>query len=141
MRGWEHVTQQDVNRRTLKQQPKPSKYRNVATVVNGIRFDSKREAERYSELLMRERAGEIRHLLLQVPFGLFCPTSRLGVYATVSEYVADFEYDEPSDAPRSPGAPVEWVRVVEDAKGKKTREYELKKKWLYLQEGIEIRET
>ena len=42
-----------------------SKYRNVKTEVDGILFASKKEARRYSELKLLERAGEIAHLELQ----------------------------------------------------------------------------
>ena len=38
---------------------KPSKYRNTPVTVDGIRFDSKREAAYYSELKIREKAGEV----------------------------------------------------------------------------------
>lgn len=49
---------------------RPSKYRNVATVVDGIRFDSKAEATRWQMLKLLERAGGIRSLMRQVPFPL-----------------------------------------------------------------------
>ena len=39
-----------------------SKYHSVKTVVNGIVFDSKKEAKRYYELLLLEKAGEIHDL-------------------------------------------------------------------------------
>ena len=42
-----------------------SKYRNKKTELDGIAFDSKREAERYAELKLLERAGEISYLQLQ----------------------------------------------------------------------------
>lgn len=50
--------------------PKKSKYGAVKTEVDGIKFDSKREASRYQELRLLEQAGEITNLLLQVPFEL-----------------------------------------------------------------------
>lgn len=49
---------------------KTSKYRAKKVVVDGIEFDSKKEANRYSELKILERAGEIKNLQLQVPFEL-----------------------------------------------------------------------
>src|SRR5690606_369436 len=49
---------------------KPSKYRNVRTTVDGITFDSKREAERYGELKTMEAAGVISDLELQPRFPL-----------------------------------------------------------------------
>ena len=39
-----------------------SKYRAVKTEVDGITFDSKREAARYMELMLMQRAGEIKRL-------------------------------------------------------------------------------
>ena len=44
---------------------RPNKYNNRKTTVDGIKFDSIREAERYQELKLLEEAGEISHLELQ----------------------------------------------------------------------------
>ena len=44
--------------------PKQSKFNNVKTVVDGIRFDSKREAERFRELMEMQKAGLVRNLLM-----------------------------------------------------------------------------
>lgn len=41
------------------------KYHNTKTVADGIKFDSKLEAERYAQLKILERAGVIRELELQ----------------------------------------------------------------------------
>lgn len=46
------------------------KYRNQATVVEGLRFDSKLEARLYQALQLRQRAGEVLWFIRQVPFGL-----------------------------------------------------------------------
>lgn len=43
---------------------RPNKYNNRKTTVDGIKFDSIREAERYQELKLLEEAGEISHLEL-----------------------------------------------------------------------------
>src|SRR5947208_1083911 len=40
----------------------PHKYRAKPTMVDGIRFDSKKEAERYKVLKMLEKANKISHL-------------------------------------------------------------------------------
>lgn len=45
-----------------------SKYHAQKTVVNGIAFDSKKEASRYIQLSMMQKAGMIDDLRLQVPF-------------------------------------------------------------------------
>ena len=44
---------------------KVSKYRNRKTLVDGIQFDSQKEANRYQELILMERAGLIRSIELQ----------------------------------------------------------------------------
>ncbi len=111
-----------------KRQAGTSKYRNVRTEVDGIMFDSKREAERYKELHLLQRAGEIRHLETQVKLHLHVN----GVH--VCDYVADFTYQEfdKNDAPRL---------VVEDVKGYRTDVYRLKKKLMLACHGIEIQEV
>ncbi|MFZ2809414.1 MAG: DUF1064 domain-containing protein [Desulfosalsimonadaceae bacterium] len=50
--------------------PVPSKYHNVLTECDGIRFQSKKEAKYYRELLCRVHAGEVRYFLRQVPMAL-----------------------------------------------------------------------
>jgi len=50
--------------------PKSSKYRAVPTVVDGIRFDSKAEAEYYRRLKLQQENGEVWFFLRQVPFDL-----------------------------------------------------------------------
>ena len=75
------------------QRTKPGKYRNVKTEENGIKFDSKKEAKRYLELLARREAGEIDDLRLQVNFTLqeaFTKPNGERVQAIV--YKADFTY-------------------------------------------------
>lgn len=47
-----------------------SKYRSQKTTVDGIEFDSKKEANRYRELVLLERAGLITNLKRQVKFVL-----------------------------------------------------------------------
>lgn len=47
------------------------KYHSRKTVVNGITFDSKLEADRYQQLLLLEKAGEICDLTLQMEFQIF----------------------------------------------------------------------
>ena len=45
-----------------------SKYGARKTIVDGITFDSKKEANRYRELKLLEDAGEIEKLKMQVAF-------------------------------------------------------------------------
>ncbi len=105
-----------------------NKYGAVKTEVDGFVFDSKAEARRYGELKLLEAAGEIRELQLQVPFHLDVN----GVH--VCDYVADFVYQTTDDGRRT-------TRVVEDAKGRRTPVYQLKKKLMRAVHGIEIREV
>ena len=101
-----------------------SKYKNKKTEIDGITFDSRLEAERYTQLKIFERAGLIQNLRLQVPFVLI-DKSRFG---TNIKYVADFVYEEDGQT------------VVEDVKGVKTDVYRLKKRLLAERYGIEIKE-
>jgi len=116
--------------------PAKSKYHAAPTVVDGIRFDSKREAQRYGELKLLAKAGEIHSLERQVEFALCTlsrpqweDTARVSV-RVVAKYVADFTYYDRHGH-----------RHVEDVKGVRTAMYVLKKKWLELQDGIQIREV
>lgn len=92
------------------------------------RFDSMREARRYITLVMLQRAGQITELQRQVPFPLFVVTTN-GERRQISKFIADFVYVRAGQ------------RVVEDAKGVRTREFILKRKWLKVQEGIDIVEV
>lgn len=49
---------------------RPHKYKAEATVVDGIRFDSKKEARYYQQLKIRKMAGEILGWFRQVPIHL-----------------------------------------------------------------------
>ena len=125
------MTQQEydahVSRRGAVARAKQPKYRNVKVTVDGITFDSKREAHRWGELRIAEKAGAIRFLRRQFTYAIVID----GVH--VCSYVADFVYHEKRD-----GA---WWEVVEDAKGMRTREYQIKKKLMRAVYGIEIREV
>ena len=62
------------------------KYRAVKTTVDGITFDSKKEAKRYTELKLLEKSGMITHLELQ-------PTYQITVNGVdICKYKADFRY-------------------------------------------------
>ncbi len=95
------------------------KYGAQPTVHDGIRFASKREAKRYLELKLMEKAGRISNLRLQVRYPLVIETT----------YVADFVYDEKGE------------EIVEDVKGHRTREYLQKRRHMKKQHNIDIRET
>lgn len=103
-----------------------SKYGNIKTVTSdGIKHDSIREANRWCELLLLQRAGMIQDLQRQVKFELI--PKQEGERAV--HYIADFVYTE------------NGCKVVEDVKGMKTKEYRLKKKMMLYFHGIKIKET
>lgn len=102
---------------------KGSKYGAVPTHVDGIRFASRREAERYRQLRLLELAGHITNLQLQPAYDLHAPGG-----VRVARYVADFAYrDERTQR-----------LVIEDAKGVKTPVFRLKAKWLKAEHGVEV---
>jgi hypothetical protein len=69
-RGWSGVTQRDLTQQLLAKQAKRSKYNAKKTTVDGIVFDSAKEATRYGELKVLEKAGEIHCLLIQPSYRL-----------------------------------------------------------------------
>lgn len=68
------------------------KYHNTKTVVDGIKFDSKLEAERYAQLKIMERAGVIKELELQPSFELLPSFRKNGKTWRKTVYKADFMY-------------------------------------------------
>ena len=106
---------------------KESKYHNKWVEVDGIKFPSIKEAERWKTLRLMERAGEIVGLNRQVRIEIIPKTN---LYRAVS-YVCDFVYFDKRTG----------KTVYEDTKGMKTDVYKLKKKLLYWRHGIEIKET
>lgn len=102
-------------------------------------FDSKHEYERYRELALMERAGEIFDLRLQVPFELVPKQKRAdGTTERAVVYIADFVYQKDGK---------DGETVVEDAKGYRNpasavyRVFAIKRKLLLWRCGIEVREV
>ena len=95
-----------------------TKYNAKKTVANGITFDSKLEAERYEQLMLLERAGEISGLQLQVEFQIFKGyiSPDTGEKTRSVTYVADFAYIDNRDN----------RMIVEDTKGIETADFRLK---------------
>jgi hypothetical protein len=91
-----------------------NKYSAQKTVVQGITFDSKREAQRWAQLRLLEKAGEISEIKLQVPIMLVGQKgpllSRTGRQMRLT--------DKNNKA---------GLTVYEDAKGTPTRDYEVRK--------------
>lgn len=69
-----------------------SKYGNRKTVVDGITFDSAKEAWRWQELKLLEKVGEVTHLERQVPFALHVRTLKDGALVKVGKLTLDFVY-------------------------------------------------
>lgn len=119
---------------------KRSKYGNRKVVRDGIKFDSEREAARFSELKVLQAMGKIRNLRLQANFTLVEGYTTIeGERIKPMVYKADFTYERATEPDRD-GA-VYWLREVEDVKGVKTKEYQLKKKLMQDKYGITIREV
>lgn len=107
-----------------------SKYGAVKTQVDGITFASKREAARYVELKALEKAGHISDLRLQPSYELVPAIFLDGKKQRPVRYLADFRYvDHLGET------------IVEDVKGHKTREYQLKRRLMKFLLGIEVKET
>ena len=113
---------------------KASKYRNEKTELDGIVFDSKREAQRYAELKQMERAGIIHDLKRQERYELIPSIRENGkVVQRAVSYIADFTYLDNDGTG--------WRKVVEDSKGMRTDVYRLKKKLMRWRYGIDIQEV
>lgn len=110
-----------------------NKYNARKVAVDGIAFDSVREARRYKELKLMQQAGKISDLRLQVPFELvpalyehsgeiYTKGKRKGqpkrgkCVEKAVIYKADFVYTE------------NGCQIVEDAKGVPTKDYIIKRK-------------
>nr|DAQ23472.1 MAG TPA: Endonuclease [Caudoviricetes sp.] len=106
-----------------------SKYHAKKTTVDGITFDSKREADRYTVLKRMEQEGAIEGLRRQVRYELIPSFDVDGKHYRPVYYVADFVYRE------------DGHEVVEDVKGMRTDVYRLKSKLFARRYGKFIKET
>lgn len=105
-----------------------SKYKSVKEVVDGITFDSRKEASRYRQLRLLEKAKAIQDLQIQVKF----PLIKKSKYGREIVYKADFVYYE------------DGHMIVEDTKSaitKKNPVYRLKKRLMAEIYGIVLRES
>jgi len=87
-----------------------TKYRNVPTVVYGVRFASKKEASRFAELKLLEQAREISELETQPAYEITISGTR------VCKVLGDFRYREDGKI------------IVEDVKGMDNATSKLKRK-------------
>jgi len=110
------------------------KYGAKARTVDGIRFDSTREAQRYEDLRILERAGLVADLEIhpRFPIDVFALRGELGTPIRCGVYTADFKYRETDTG----------AIVIEDVKSHPTRTtaYRLRKRLIEAIHGITIRE-
>ena len=102
-----------------------SKYKNIKTEIDGITFDSKKEAKHYCDLKILLRQGLITDLTLQPKFKYNDDNGKLAF-----TYIADFQFYDVIDK--------KWR--VQDVKGVLTPIYKLKKKLIEPRHNIEIEE-
>jgi len=109
---------------------KYNKYKNKKITVDGIKFDSIREANRYIELKWLEKLDRISNLELQPEFILQEKYKFGGSTIRAIKYRADFKYSKGG------------IEIIEDVKGMKTDVYKIKKKLLLKRyPEINFRET
>lgn len=106
-----------------------NKYGSKKVTVDGIEFDSRKEAHRYAELLVMQKAGLISGLTRQEEFELIpkCGKERS------AKYHADFSYTDNATG----------NKVVEDVKSRatKTKDYILRRKLMNWRHNIQIKEV
>ena len=100
------------------------KYRNKPVTIDGVRFDSQKEAARFHELKLLERAGEITDLERQVAYDLAVNGVK------VARYIADFRFKD-----KKTGIVVEDVKSEATAK---TRDFVIKRKLMRAIHGVEV---
>ena len=140
MRASNSMTQKEFQESTAQKQKK-SKYRSKKKIVDGITFHSEKEADRYGELKLLLKAGEISDLELQKEF-ILIPSQREPstfnskgkeiegkVIERKCSYYADFCYKDKNGN-----------FVVEDTKGGdfRTTDYIIKRKLMLFVHGIRI---
>ena len=114
-----------------------AKYHNQKMIIDGIQFDSKREAQRYQQLKLMERAGVICDLKRQVKYELI-PAQYIDgkcVERAVT-YTSDFEYYLTKKQVYGDIG----QHIIEDVKGMRTKEYIIKRKLMLYKYGIRITE-
>lgn len=106
-----------------------NKFGNTKVKVDGIPFDSMKEARRYRELKLLERAGLIEELEIKRRFELIPKKG----HEQPAYYTCDFAYRDPKSG----------LLVVEDVKSEatKTQVYVLRRKLMYQRYDIQIREV
>lgn len=121
-----------------------NKYKAIKCTVNGIEFDSRKEARRYQELLLLERAGvilklrrQVKYILIPAQYETYERYGKKGqklkegrrLLEKECAYIADFVYEE------------NGKEIVEDTKGIKTKDYIIKRKLMLYMNDIKIKEV
>ena len=124
-----------------------SKYYNIKTkTTDGVVFDSAKEARRWEQLLLLQKAGKIVELQRQVAYELI--PAQYETYPRFSKkgdrlkdgqrlverqcvYYADFVYTDAESG----------ETIVEDVKGVRTKEFVIKRKLMYAVHGIKVKEV
>jgi len=128
MTKWNNISKKDAKRLGIEgtlelvkleqKEERKNKYNNSKPTIDGITFDSKKEADYYCDLKLLKKAGKIKDFELQPKFWLLGPENDKvtgnGVY-----YKADFKIINNDDS-----------EAIVDTKGYKTQVFKLKKKWL-----------
>lgn len=108
---------------------KSGRVKNVTRMeIDGITFDSTKEARRYQDLRLMQQAGQIKELTRQVRFPIYLHE------IFICDWLADFTY-------RLKHADGGYSVVIEDVKGWKTDVYKLKKRLFEAQYKMQIKET
>lgn len=120
--------------------PKASKYHAEKDERAGIKFDSKKEARRFDELMLLYKSGEIRKLKVHPEYTLLEAYTALdGEKIRALKYVADFSYER--NAGTDTYGYQHWVKVTEDTKGVLTSDYKIKRKLFKEKYGYSITEV
>lgn len=106
-----------------------NKYFNKKVVIDGIKFDSKKEANYYTKLKLMQNAGVIWDLEIQRKYILQKAFTFNGKTIREISYYADFVYEDKNG-----------IHVV-DTKGYRTDVYKIKKKMFIKKYGIDIEEV
>lgn len=109
--------------------PRPAKYGNRKHEYQGMKFDSRRELDRWLHLVALQRAGQISELERQVVYVLSPSVVIQGRKRPPLKYIADFVYTD-SDG----------KTITEDVKGVVTEGYRIKRH-LMAAMGIQIKEV
>lgn len=107
--------------------PVKNKYHNVKVMVDGIKFDSKKESVRYGQLKLLKHGGVISEFQTQVKFQIQFEGIK------ICTYIADFVHFD-----------MLGNRTIEDCKSEFTRKnpvYRLKKKMMKIINKLEIMEV